>query len=555
MAYLLKNLSNSIWHAFYALQTDATGIVAKSKLKVLTANFGTLMDLYGVEKGLDDYRSTQWLAFDQFLYYLQKEVFCSITDATPIQATRLLEERIDEICWLLSRKIYSEQKHRVFEDRSVYQLFRIFCLLAEMGTDNTDSAYLITMHSSEVAQIASQLVTSLGLHWDATDFAELSAALTSFRFPTFLAVLETKYSGGGTLDSAAVSEAIDDLYQIYVNDVIKKGYLLKKGFLLPTTRYYWFVLRPGELSYYKDAQQKEPAGVITLNINCWADSVNASGKPDRKFILSTPEHRAIELIAEDHRGRLQWLAALQIAIDHSGERISYQRSLAIQRRSMRLAEKQQKEETGIELQHERQARIAAEIQARKLEALSREEGARVQELEEIKEKLETLLQEEKQALQDEEIVRNLQSKILQEEWERREQLEKLQQEQQELLESERLKRLEFERRQQENEVKLQEAAARLEQLEAERQNLDAELTFVREKVRKAEGAQLLLEAQIVVTRPSRSGDRIRRTQSLIPTPRERSEILQNEKERGVSIQENAPPVVQTPLKKYSMHIL
>lgn len=55
------------------------------------------------------------------------------------------------------------------------------------------------------------------------------------------------------------------------------------------------------------------------------------------------------------------------------------------------------------MQHERQARIAAEIQARKLEALSKEEGAKVQQLEDSKQKLEMLLQEEKQALRDEEI--------------------------------------------------------------------------------------------------------------------------------------------------------
>lgn len=42
------------------------------------------------------------------------------------------------------------------------------------------------------------------------------------RFPTFLAVLESKYSGGGTLDMNGVTEAIDDLYQNYVGDVIKK---------------------------------------------------------------------------------------------------------------------------------------------------------------------------------------------------------------------------------------------------------------------------------------------------------------------------------------------
>lgn len=42
--------------------------------QVLTANIGTLMDLYGVEKGLEHYRSTQSLTFEQYMYYLQKEV-------------------------------------------------------------------------------------------------------------------------------------------------------------------------------------------------------------------------------------------------------------------------------------------------------------------------------------------------------------------------------------------------------------------------------------------------------------------------------------------------
>lgn len=70
---------------------------------------------------------------------------------------------------------------------------------------------------------------------------------------------------------------------------------------------------------------------------------------------------------------------------------------------MSQATKKHKEETRLELHHERQARIAAEIQARKLEAISKEEGAKVQELEDVKRKLEMLLQEESQALRDEEI--------------------------------------------------------------------------------------------------------------------------------------------------------
>lgn len=537
MAHLLKNLTNSIWHAFHALQADATNTVAKSKLKVLTANIGTLMDLYGVEKGLEHYRSTQSLTFDQYIYYLQKEVFSSVTDATSAQTLKTLEEGIDEICWLVCKKIYLERSHPVFHDHSVYQLFRIYCLLAETESDATDS-YLVIMHGDEVARIASHLVMSLGLQWDAADFSALSAAIGTFRFPTFLALLESKYSGGNTLDTMALTEAIDDLYQIYIENVVKKGYLMKKGFLLPTLRYFWFVLRPGELTYYKDPQQKEPSGLILLNANCWADILTNSGKPDRRFVLSTPEHRCIELVAEDHKGRLQWLAALQTAIQYSSEKIGYQRSLASQRRSLRQATKQEKEETKLELQHERQARIAAEIQARKLETLSKEEGAKVQQLEDIKQKLELLLQEEKQALRDEEIVRSLQARVLREEWEKREQLERLQQEQQELLEMEKMKRIEFERMQKKNEQQLQDAELRLQQLEAEREHLDTELRATREKVKRAEEAQLLLEAQIVTTRPLRGSERIRRTQSFIPTTKERPLSVEKIDSRPMTLQKN-----------------
>lgn len=57
----------------------------------------------------------------------------------------------------------------------------------------------------------------------------------------------------------------------------------------------------------------------------------------------------------------------------------------------------------MELQNERRARIAAEIQARKLELISKEECAKVHELEDVKKKLEVLLDQEKAALRDEEI--------------------------------------------------------------------------------------------------------------------------------------------------------
>lgn len=57
------------------------------------------------------------------------------------------------------------------------------------------------------------------------------------RFPTFLAVLESKYSGGNTLDTVALTEAIDDLYQIYVENVIKKANESFIFYIIKTTKH------------------------------------------------------------------------------------------------------------------------------------------------------------------------------------------------------------------------------------------------------------------------------------------------------------------------------
>jgi len=71
------------------------------------------------------------------------QVFSSVTDATSVQTLKTMEEGVDEICWLVCKKIYLERSHSVFNDHSVYQLFRIYCLLAETDSDATDS-YLVS---------------------------------------------------------------------------------------------------------------------------------------------------------------------------------------------------------------------------------------------------------------------------------------------------------------------------------------------------------------------------------------------------------------------------
>lgn len=63
---------------------------------------------------------------------------------------------------------------------------------------------------------------SLGIEWDVSDFEALSTIMGAFRFPIFVAVMESKYSGGGTVDQAGLEEVVQEIYQTFLLDVIKK---------------------------------------------------------------------------------------------------------------------------------------------------------------------------------------------------------------------------------------------------------------------------------------------------------------------------------------------
>jgi len=78
---MMLNVENSVWHAFDYLSVETGRICAgKSKLKVLTANLGHILEVKGTEQGLDDFRGTPTLTFDQYRFYLQTEVFSALPD-------------------------------------------------------------------------------------------------------------------------------------------------------------------------------------------------------------------------------------------------------------------------------------------------------------------------------------------------------------------------------------------------------------------------------------------------------------------------------------------
>lgn len=138
-------------------------------------------------------------------------------------------------------------------------------------------------------------------------------------------------------------------------------------------------------------------------------STNGKHEKVQKFVV-TFKDRTFELATLDHRSRMQWISALQLAITYSTGKEGFQRDIASRRKIQREIETKRRkeeeklrsshikqvEETKVQLEKERLARLAAETQARQLEAVAREDSRRVAELEDMKMTLEKLLEEESQ---------------------------------------------------------------------------------------------------------------------------------------------------------------
>jgi len=512
---MLERVEAGVWHAFDFLAAESGGTAAahtatKSKLKVLTASLGNILELPGAQNGIDDYRSTDNLTFDQFRFYLKKEVFASLPDNMPLGDQLELEEKIENVCWLICKQPYIERGSPVLTEECVKQVWRIFCMLGEIIQEEETNNLQVIMAAREVEVVFQQFLTCLGTNetWDPEQFDQVVSVMPVFKFSIFLAVLESKYAKD--LDTATLEEAIKDLNDYFLLDVIKKGKLRKKLEIFPKYRENWIVVQPHKITVYSSSSEEDVKGEIPLNQQSRVVKVIAENsfipirQPKYRFVVCG-DNKQYEFQAYDHRSRLQWISAIEKAIDFSQPGSRLQRELAVGRQEQRdddlnrrLSTQDLVQQTKAELEAEKAARLQAESTALQLTQEKEGENKRMLELETIREELERLLEEEKQAKRDEEIVRTLQARMLNEEWERREQLEQIQEEQKQMLEEERNKREEYHKMKEDREKKAAQAESRLQEMEKERIRLDDELKKHREKARRVNIGQEVLEAKIKV---------------------------------------------------------
>lgn len=80
----------------------------------------------------------------------------------------------------------------------------------------------MVLQPSEAGIVTEQLVHCLGLRWDAADWEALGSSIGHFKWAAFLAVLEAKYCCDHQTHPEALVEAVVEIYDVFIEDIIKK---------------------------------------------------------------------------------------------------------------------------------------------------------------------------------------------------------------------------------------------------------------------------------------------------------------------------------------------
>lgn len=195
----------------------------------------------------------------------------------------------------------------------------------------------VALAASEVEIIAKQFVAGLGRaeDWDPEEFDCVVSVIPAFKFPIFLAVLESKYAVDQ--DPLTLVEAVRELQDHFLHDVLRKGRLGKQMNYLPLAREHWAVVRPRLLSLYSSTAETRPRAEIPLDPQCRVEAAREDSRVRQRphrFYLHANQKR-YEFHASSHRHRLEWMGALSRAIEHSGPGVRYQLDMARQRREAR----------------------------------------------------------------------------------------------------------------------------------------------------------------------------------------------------------------------------
>uniref|UniRef100_A0A8C2GGM8 Switch-associated protein 70 n=1 Tax=Cyprinus carpio TaxID=7962 RepID=A0A8C2GGM8_CYPCA len=507
---LFRSLLKAIWHAFTALDVDKSGKVSKSQLKVLSHNLCTVMKIPHDPVSLEEhFRDDDEgpVSNQGYMPYLNRFILDKVQDNF---------DRIDfnRMCWTLCARKNLNRNHLLISDDDAFKIWCIFNFLSE-------DRYPLVMVSEEIEYFLRKQTEAMGGSWIEEKFEEYKLQLSSkhqcLNVWELIELVGMGHFSKG-MDRQTLSMGINEVFQELILDVLKQGYMMKKGHKRKNWTERWFLLKPNLISYYASEDLTEKKGDILLDGNCCVESLpDKEGKKCLFYVKCSD--KSFEISASDKKKKQEWIQAIQTCITLLKVGRPAPHHEARQKRR-ELRQKQQAEQEELELRM-RELQTANENKQRELEAMRKklEEAAanaaeeerrrlqtqselqdlyrvemdkekmvrqqmeeqvaqksseleqylqRVRELENMYHRLEEALEEERQARQDEETVRKLQARLLEEEVSKRAELEQIHLYQQQTISQTQAEKQELERERLAKESALQSAMQQLQQLEADR---------------------------------------------------------------------------------------
>ncbi|KAM4045605.1 differentially expressed in FDCP 6 homolog isoform 2-T2 [Anomaloglossus baeobatrachus] len=515
---LRTELLKSVWYAFTSLDTEKSGKVSKSQLKVLSHNLYTVLNIPHDPVALEDHFRDDDdgpVSSQGYMPYLNQYILDKVIEGSFVM------ESFHELCWTLTAKKNYRPVGVALPNEDAFHLWCLFNYLSE-------DTYPLIMVPDEVQYLLQKLLTTTRSEMEELEIREMLSSLDQgvsvWQFLDLVGSPKILRS----ISMETLRMAIQDVYEEIIQNVLKQGYLLKKANLRRTWTERWFVLKPKILTYYMSEDCKDVKGSIAINKDCWVEVLPDKDGRRCMFCVKTAT-KTYEMSASDTKHRQEWVTAIQTAIRlQQSESVSLHRELQNKRREQReqreqrhiareqelqrlaelqsekerqqkelelLRESQKKAEEAImqeQLKHQQQqeemqrlltgqlleaekahASMKAEMQQKELEAVRQKQ--RIRELEQLQERLQEALAQEIKARHDEEEYRHAQAKLLIQEEDKLRVLLKMREEQTHFVERAQREKQELQHEMEIKSKELQEAQRQLEDVRENREKADRDV--------------------------------------------------------------------------------
>ncbi|XP_056613380.1 switch-associated protein 70 isoform X2 [Triplophysa dalaica] len=516
-----EEILKPIWHAFTALDMDQNGKVSKSQLKVLSHNLCTVLNIPHNSSALEEHfkdNDEGPVSTQGYMPYLNSFIL------SKIQPNFNFIE-LNKMCWTLCARKHISGRHLLISGAEAFKIWSIFNFLSE-------EKYPLHMVLEEIEGFLRKLLTVMGCSWNERRFEDYKMSSKKQELNCW-ELIELVGMGHFTkgINPQTISMGINEIYQELILDVIKQGYMTKKGHKRKNWTERWFELHLTYISYYVNEDLVEQKGCISLDRNSCVESLPEKDGKKNLYIIRCVE-KSFEINASDKKTRQEWIQAIQDCIVRIRQGLSSPQREARQKRreqrnrmraeqetienrmrQLQLANEtkqaeleamnkeaasrdhveDQRIQTQIELlrqykrdlQQERLARKQMEEQVVEKSSVLEQYWQRTQELEEMYSQLKEALEDERRAKQDEEAQRKVQARLLTEEATKRLELEEIYKQQQQLLSQSQKEKEELEQERSEKERSLLAAREQLEILEKQRQGAQEDYKAVTKKLERA----------------------------------------------------------------------